>query len=314
MTFLMGLHGTVATLLICLLLFADEMGVPLAFAPNELLLVLAGLLIASGGLSPFEFYPVAFATMFAGSFVGYLWARKVPPGQLQRLAQRLHATGPYDHALRRVQGAGCLSLVLARLTPGVRIYTSLVAGAARLDRRSFLGANAIAVALWLGMVMTIGQVAGAPATRVLTSAQSLAVSGGLFVLLGLACYQIARHARRQAVESSAVMLGRLPAGTRLLLAVLSDTGICLAIAVGASRVYRYVSITLPIAVSLPRMSDSAYELALLVLTGGLAYLLLGRSSRRGMTAGERLFAISYRRHGAGRVTMHCAAAGGQRNG
>jgi len=48
MTLLQGLHGTFAVVLICTLLFVDEAGLPLPIAPNEALLLLTGVLVASG--------------------------------------------------------------------------------------------------------------------------------------------------------------------------------------------------------------------------------------------------------------------------
>ena len=49
MSFLEGLHGTVAAVLICTLLLVDEAGVPLPFAPSEVLLLLTGVLIGPWG-------------------------------------------------------------------------------------------------------------------------------------------------------------------------------------------------------------------------------------------------------------------------
>src|SRR5579862_8262960 len=75
--FLSGLHGAVALALLPALLFAEEAGVPLPFAPGELTLLFAGLLIASGGLNPYAFIPLALIACIAGSLVGYSWARAV---------------------------------------------------------------------------------------------------------------------------------------------------------------------------------------------------------------------------------------------
>ena len=57
MNFLQGLHGAVALALVTGLLFAEEAGVPLPFAPGELTLLVAGLLIASGGTQPVCVHP-----------------------------------------------------------------------------------------------------------------------------------------------------------------------------------------------------------------------------------------------------------------
>ena len=51
MTFLEGLHGAVALILLASLLFAEEAGVPIPFAPGEVMLIIAGLLIQTGGLT-----------------------------------------------------------------------------------------------------------------------------------------------------------------------------------------------------------------------------------------------------------------------
>ena len=75
--FLSGLHGAVALALLPALLFAEEAGVPLPFAPGELTLLVAGLLIASGGLNPYAFIPLSLVACIAGSLVGYSWARAV---------------------------------------------------------------------------------------------------------------------------------------------------------------------------------------------------------------------------------------------
>ncbi|PZR85712.1 MAG: hypothetical protein DLM67_25100, partial [Candidatus Nephthysia bennettiae] len=65
MGFIQGLHGTVALVLLCSLLFAEEAGVPLP-TPGELTLVAAGLLIATGGLDPWLFLPLAVASCLTG--------------------------------------------------------------------------------------------------------------------------------------------------------------------------------------------------------------------------------------------------------
>jgi membrane protein DedA with SNARE-associated domain len=51
LSFTQSLHSVVAIVLLCTLLFAEEAGVPLP-TPGELTLIVAGLLIATGGLDP----------------------------------------------------------------------------------------------------------------------------------------------------------------------------------------------------------------------------------------------------------------------
>ena len=83
--FLQGLHGAVALALLAGLLFAEEAGVPLPFAPGELTLLAAGLLISAGGLDPWVFAPVAVVACAGGSLVGYYWARALGDRGLESL-------------------------------------------------------------------------------------------------------------------------------------------------------------------------------------------------------------------------------------
>lgn len=90
-TALTGLHGTAALVLICVLLFAEEAGIPLPFVPGDALLIAAGLLIANGSLSPWVFLPAACITVLGGALTAYTWARALGSRPLETLATRLGA-------------------------------------------------------------------------------------------------------------------------------------------------------------------------------------------------------------------------------
>jgi membrane protein DedA with SNARE-associated domain len=75
MSLLGAFHGALATAVLCLLLFTEETGVPLPLAPGDLVLIAAGILIASHRLSPCAFVPAAIVSPTLGGLVGYSWAR-----------------------------------------------------------------------------------------------------------------------------------------------------------------------------------------------------------------------------------------------
>jgi membrane protein DedA with SNARE-associated domain len=104
--FLQGLHGAVALALLAGLLFAEEAGVPLPFAPGEPTLLAAGLLISAGGLDPWVFAPVAVVGCTGGSLVGYYWARALGDRGLESLARRLHQQRSLERVTVRVRSAG----------------------------------------------------------------------------------------------------------------------------------------------------------------------------------------------------------------
>src|ERR1700726_1873826 len=103
------------TVLLCGLMSREEPGVPLPFAPGEIVLLAAGLLIAAGGLDPYVFIPLAMFACVAGSIVGYSWARLVGERGLMALAERLHPQRGLERGTKRVRSAGCTGVALGRL-------------------------------------------------------------------------------------------------------------------------------------------------------------------------------------------------------
>jgi membrane-associated protein len=290
--FLTGLHGAIATVLICVLLFVDEAGVPLPFIPNEVLLIVAGLLIAAGSLNPFVFYPIACLALVGGSFTGYSWARRVGPRRLRRVAVRLRAAKAYDRASRRMARADVRHIALARVIPGVRAYATLCAGAAGVPARTFMEANVPAILGWVALLTGIGFVAGAPAEHVLTAVEAqlfnFALSGGLLVGLGLVGYRAARRAPDPRRVPDAGPFVGIARRDRYWLAFAVDAGIIAVILAGFDRLTRAV-----LHFKFQILPEGRYDVGVIVLGIALAYILVSRRSATGETAGERLFDISY---------------------
>ncbi len=292
MDFLTGLHGAVATILLCVLLFIDEAGVPLPFIPNEVLLIVAGLLIASGSLNPFVFYPIACVALVGGSFSGYSWARRVGPRRLRKVAVRLRAAKAYDRASRRMARADVRHIALARVIPGVRVYATLVAGALHVPVRTFMKANIPAILGWVALMTGIGFVAGAPAEHVLTAVEAqlfnFALSGGLLVALGVVAYRAARRAPDPRRGTATGPFFDIARRDRYWLAFAVDAGIVAVIVAGFDRLTRAV-----LQWKYQILPEGRYDVGVIVLAIALAYILVSRRSSTGETAGERLFDISY---------------------
>lgn len=292
MDFLTGLHGAVATVLICVLLFIDEAGVPLPFIPNEVLLIVSGLLIASGGLNPFIFYPIACLAMFGGSFSGYAWARRVGPRRLRRVAGMLRATRAYDRATRRLAQADARHLAVARVIPGIRVYATLCAGAAELPTRTFWEANVPAILGWVVVMTGIGYVVGAPAEHLLTAVEAqlfnFALSGGLLVILGAVAYRAARRAPDPRREPAAGPFFGIAKRDRYWLAFAVDAGLVATVVAGFDRLTRAV-----LHFKYQILPEGRYDVVAIVLGIALVYIVVSRRSSTGETAGERIFDVSY---------------------
>lgn len=292
MDFLTGLHGAVATVLICVLLFIDEAGVPLPFIPNEVLLIVSGLLIASGGLNPFIFYPIACLAMFGGSFSGYAWARRVGPRRLRRVAGMLRATRAYNRATRRLAQADARHLAVARVIPGIRVYATLCAGAAELPTRTFWEANVPAILGWVVVMTGIGYVVGAPAEHLLTAVEAqlfnFALSGGLLVILGAVAYRAARRAPDPRREPAAGPFFGIAKRDRYWLAFAVDAGLVATVVAGFDRLTRAV-----LHFKYQILPEGRYDVVAIVLGIALVYIVVSRRSSTGETAGERIFDVSY---------------------
>lgn len=295
MTFLTGLHGAIATILLCVLLFVDEAGVPLPFIPNEVLLIIAGLLIASGSLNPIVFYPIACLALVGGSITGYGWAKRVGPTRLRRVAGILHASRAYDRAGARIAAADARHIGLTRVIPGIRVYATLCAGAAGVPLRTFMRGNIPAILGWVALLTGLGYVVGVPAEHVLTAVETqlfnFALSGGLLIALGLVAYRAARRAPDTRREPELGPFQGIRRRDRYWLAFAVDAGIIATIVAGFDRITRVV-----LHFEFKILPEGRYDVGVIILGIALAYIIVSRRSATGETAGERLFDITYVHH------------------
>lgn len=232
MHLLTGLHGTLAAVVICAILFADEAGVPIPFIPNEVLLLITGVLIQSQALNAWIFYPVALVVMTAGMVTGYAWAHTAGQYGLERLVYRVGAGGMYTRAVTRLRAAGPVGIGIARLLPGIRPWATLIAGATGIDPRRFLTGALPALLLWeLGWI-TLGRLVGLPAEHFLGRFEKLAFRGAVLLVLGSAGYVGIRRLRTEGV------LALRRRGLGLLLALLITDGTTASIVAGALAVAR----------------------------------------------------------------------------
>jgi membrane protein DedA with SNARE-associated domain/DNA-binding transcriptional ArsR family regulator len=276
--FLQGLHGAVAIALLCSLLFAEEAGVPLP-TPGELILLAAGLLIASGGLDPYVFGPIAIVSCVAGALVGYTWARAVGDRGLQAVARRLHREETLARVSSRVRSAGWPGVAISRLIPGLRIYTTLVAGALRLSRATFMEGLLPSATLWVAAFVALGAAAGVPVEHFLTDVERLAVQGGILVLVAISVYLAIR--RTPAAHGAGLV--RVPQWARVVFAAAVDIGVVGSLITGLLALGRLAGIG---------FSAGWVDAVVSALVVAGFYVVVARRSG-GATVGEALLHTSY---------------------
>lgn len=182
-----------AVALVCLLLFLEEAGLPLPFAPGEVVLLGAGLLISAGTAAVWLVIPLAYISVLGGVATAYWWAHRIGPDRLRSLAVRLHAGGPYDRAADRLRAASPLQIAASRLLPGLRVYTSLVAGAVGLDRRRFIIGVLPASALWVLAFTGLGFFVGVPVERLMGRVGAYGLRAGIILVIAVGWLFAARH-------------------------------------------------------------------------------------------------------------------------
>ena len=133
------------------------------FLPGDSLLFTTGLLVAGGVLLHQPLWLVCLlvsVAAIAGDQFGYLFGRRLGTKLFQRPNSRVFKQENLTRAGDFFARYGPRSIVLARFVPIVRTFTPIVAGAGRMDYRSFLVFNIIGGALWSCGVTTLGYFLG----------------------------------------------------------------------------------------------------------------------------------------------------------
>lgn len=280
MSSLAGLHGYAGLALICGLLYLEEAGVPLPFAPGEAVLVAAGLLVASGGV-PLPLGLLApYLAVALGATSGFGWAALIGRTRLRGLARRLHAQAAFDRAAERLSTASALQLGISRLIPGLRIYTTLVAGAVGTPFRTFLLGALPAIAVWTALFVLLGLFVGAPAARLFGRFESWAVRGAELAAVIFLAYLALRRipASRPTAAQQAFSV------RREVLGLVVDVSVVVLVVAALSFLTALVG------------QDADSFLSGLLIYGAVAilYILVARRSL-GFTLGEMVLEVRYRR-------------------
>ena len=168
---LLDLDGDLLTGIICALAFIEEMGVPVPFAPGDILLIIGGIAIASGTIQATAFVPAVVLASIAGALVGREIFALIGRAALLRAADALRFRHAVDRAAGMVQQQGWRAILIGRLIPGLRIHTTQVAGAARLPRRSFAAGLVPAVLIYVAVFTGLGFAFGLPVIDFFHSAE-----------------------------------------------------------------------------------------------------------------------------------------------
>jgi membrane-associated protein len=188
------------------LLFVEELGVPLFMFPADGLLLTAGTLVGTGALPAWLVIPVLSVVDVTGSFLGYSWTRWAGARTLYQMADRFGAREALGLVEERVATWGTVGILVGRIIPGIRVYTSLLAGALQVPRRRFLPGMVPGSVIWIVVVCSLGALFGHLAHRYLTEYERaateavLALAAALLLASGVRLLWVSRRPRRPATD------------------------------------------------------------------------------------------------------------------
>jgi membrane-associated protein len=128
------------------------------FLPGDSLLLAAGVLLAGQGGEPAAWALGGVATAFAvtGNQVGYLAGRYTGTRMLARKEGRVLNRANLARATAFFARYGFWAIVVARWIPWVRTLAPMIAGAARMDNRRYITANAVGAVCWVPTLILLG--------------------------------------------------------------------------------------------------------------------------------------------------------------
>jgi membrane-associated protein len=126
------------------------------FLPGDSLLFTAGILAAAGKMNIAALLAIAFVAAVAGDQVGYMFGSRAGAALYKRPDSRFFKREHLQKAHDFYERKGPSTIVLARFIPFVRTFAPIVAGAARMNYRTFATYNVLGGFLWAVGVTTAG--------------------------------------------------------------------------------------------------------------------------------------------------------------
>lgn len=196
-----GLEGLTLAAVICALLFLEETGVPLPFAPGDLLLAIAGIAIAAGKVQPAPMVLATLAAIIGGAVVGREIFALIGWDRLMRIARPLRARAPLEKASEMLERNGWRAVFTARLIPGLRVHTTQVAGVSGMPRLTFLAGLVPATAVYVAAFVGLGVAFGRPILQVIHDAERQVLTLVVVLVIGLVAVLWLRRRAQRALAS-----------------------------------------------------------------------------------------------------------------
>src|ERR1700687_1390657 len=196
-----ALQGPILVAVICGLMFIEETGVPLPFAPGDLVLAIGGIAVAGGRVNPVLLVATVSISYTVVSIIDRSLAECLGWDRLMQVAEPLRARRPLERASGLLQRGGWRAVFTARLIPGLRVYTTQVAGVSRMPLRTFLAGLLPANAVYIAGFVGLGAAFGRPILALIQLAERQLLIGLLVLVPLVAVFFLGRAPLRRTLVS-----------------------------------------------------------------------------------------------------------------
>jgi membrane protein DedA with SNARE-associated domain len=176
------------------LVLVEDFGIP---APGETVLIAAAVYAGAGQLNVVAVAVIGFVAAVLGDNIGFAIGHFGGRRLVLRFGRYVFLTPRrLDTAERFFTRHGGKVVTIARFVEGLRQANGIIAGITGMPWRRFLAFNALGAALWVGLWVTLGDLAGNHITAIYTTTQRYE----LYLLLAVAALivaVIARHLLRR---------------------------------------------------------------------------------------------------------------------
>lgn len=176
------------------LVLVEDFGVP---APGETVLIAAAVYAGAGQLNIVAVGVIGFVAAVIGDNIGFAIGHFGGRRLALRLGRYVFLTPKrLETAERFFTRHGGKIVTVARFVEGLRQANGIVAGITGMPWRRFLAFNAIGAALWVGLWVSLGDLAGNHITAIYNAAQQFSLY--LLIAIGVAVIAlIVRHLLRR---------------------------------------------------------------------------------------------------------------------
>ncbi|TMD09177.1 MAG: DUF4013 domain-containing protein [Chloroflexi bacterium] len=188
-----GLQGIGLALVLAGFLFAEELGVPIPFAPGDIMLAIGGVAIAAGRVDAVTLVLAVFVASVAGAVLGRELFAFLGWERLMAVATRLHARTPLERAADLLQRSGWRGVFTARLIPGLRVHTTEVAGVSGMPRATFVAGLLPACVVYVAAFVGVGAAFGRPILALIHQGEHQVLTGVLALALAVVLVVLVRR-------------------------------------------------------------------------------------------------------------------------